>query len=338
MEGSKKKGLLVYDSIYGATTEVAYWIRDLIGAAHALEVKQLGQVTTVKPFDYIIIGSYTRREKPSKATYAFVKKHHQDLSQKEVCYFLTCGDCDETQLLKIPGSPVHLIGGRNYFRDILEKYPKIKPKVIGGFGGRQVYPTLHRIDRLTVDLVGKLAKESGAPWQGRDIWESLVPERVEAFAGEVREKILEIAPKTEILSCRRCWQSLLPAALENSEMVKQNPKLYTDRLNTGKVYFSRFRILGGLETAVQLVKKWAALSDRTISVEQKTYYNFYFQAMKSGGNKSVMIHITAALFPEDPGNVHVALRCYGKPAQRTEAEKEIDRAEDLFQDEGRRVA
>jgi len=337
MENSKKKGLLVYDSIYGATAEVAYWIKDLIGKEHYLEVKRQGQVTTVRPFDYIIIGSYTRREKPSKATYAFVQKHLEDLSQKQVCYFLTCGDSDETQLLNIPGSPPHLIAGRNYFTDILKKFSAVKPLVIGGFGGRQVYPALHLMDRLTVDLVGKMAKESGAPWQGRDIWESLIPERVEVFAGEIREKILEKPAKEDVMPYRCYWQSILPAALSDDGMLKQDPGKYTTRLSTPKVYFSRSHIRGDFETLDPLILEWADQAGVQLLEQSRTFFNIYCHAVKSYRNKKATIHITSAVFPEDPGNVHVAFRCYEKQAAREGAEHDIQSAEKILWAEGRQV-
>lgn len=51
-----KKGLLIYDTIYGSTIEVAYWIKALIGAENKLDVKRLSQFLTVEPYDYVIIG------------------------------------------------------------------------------------------------------------------------------------------------------------------------------------------------------------------------------------------------------------------------------------------
>ena len=65
------KGLLVYDTCYGSTAESAYWIKALIGYDQHLEVKGLRQIITLEPYDYVIIGSYTRWEKPSKDVYAF---------------------------------------------------------------------------------------------------------------------------------------------------------------------------------------------------------------------------------------------------------------------------
>ena len=154
-----KKGLLVYDTGYSSTSEVAYWIKAIIGVENHLDVKRLAQVLTLKPYDYVIIGSHTRNEKPSEATYKFVETNLNELAKKEIAYFLTCGDNDETMILKTPGSAPHTIAGRNYLLDIIEKFPTIKPVVIGGFGGRQVAPSLGTKDSLFMWILAKLAKE-----------------------------------------------------------------------------------------------------------------------------------------------------------------------------------
>jgi len=77
-----KKGLLIYDTFYGSTIEVAYWIKALIGVENHLDVKKLSQTLTIEPYDYVIIGSYTRNEKPSEATYEFVEANLDELDQK----------------------------------------------------------------------------------------------------------------------------------------------------------------------------------------------------------------------------------------------------------------
>ncbi len=134
-----KKGLLIYDSNYSSTAEVAYWLKAIIGNELPLDVKKIDQVITVKPYDYVIFGSYSKWEKPSPRIYKFIEFWKDELAKKQVCYFLTGGDWDETMVLKAPGAPVKLIAGRNYLFDLQEKYPAIKPVIMGGFGGRQVH-------------------------------------------------------------------------------------------------------------------------------------------------------------------------------------------------------
>jgi len=332
----EKKGLIVYNTIYSSTAEVSFWLKALLGKEQHVEVKHLDQVISVKPFDYVIIGSYTRWEKPSKATYAFVTKHARDLEQKEIAYFLTCGDTDETQVLKAPGQKAHLIAGRNYLLDIMEKFPAIQPVAIAGFGGRQVMPHLHLLDKFQVRMVEKLAKE-GSPFSGLDIWESLVPERVEAFANEIRQKILGLTPLTDVKCYRNFWNSLQPANLTEPEKIKYSAKPYNEHQSTDRIYFTRSRIRGGLDTAIDLLVQWAGDVGLRLEEQKKSAFNIYYHAVKKYNGTDLTIHIAAATLQEDPGNVHIAFRCYDKPKVREGAEQDITKAENLLWEEGRKI-
>lgn len=331
-----KKGLLIYDTIYGSTIEVAYWLKALIGVENQLDVKRLSQFLTVKPYDYVIIGSYIRNEKPSKDIYEFVEKHQDELAQKEVAYFLTCGDNDETMVLKTPGGTPHLIAGRNYLFDIMEKFPNIKPVVIGGFGGRQVMPTLNTKDTLFTWLLGKLAKE-GAPWEGLDIWESLIPERVEIFTNEIREKILGLSPRENLEIYRGYWTSLQPASLSDPAKTKFNPKPYNEHQSTDRVFFTRSRIKGNLDDAIPLLQTWAKQEGIDLREQKKSSFNIYYHAVKSYNGKEHTLHVVTSTLTEDPGNVHISFRSYEKPDARKGAEEDVVKAEAILWAEGRKV-
>ena len=149
-----------------AQRQVAYWIKSIIGMEQRHDAKLSTQVITVEPYDYVIIGSATRMEKPLKGIYSFVKTHKQQLANRQVCYFLLCGDCDETMVLNIPGKPPHLIAGRNYLQDIQKKFPEVCPVVIGAFGGRQVMPRLQKKEALTLWLLEKNWQKRGLPGKG----------------------------------------------------------------------------------------------------------------------------------------------------------------------------
>ena len=105
----------------------------------------------------------------------------------------------------------------------MDQYPDIKPVVIGGFGGRECMPHLNRIDTFQIWMVGKLAKES-APWEGLEIWESMVPERVEIFANDVREKILGLTRRTDTANLRWYWNSVQPANRTAAEQAEVHPE------------------------------------------------------------------------------------------------------------------
>ena len=351
LSAEQKKGLLVYDTIYSSTTEVAYWLKAIIGNEQPLDVKKLDQVITVKPYDYVIIGSYSRWEKPSPRIYAFIEKQQLELAQKQVCYFLLGGDWDETMVLKAPGAPVKIIAGRNYLFDIQEKFPNIKPVIIGGFGGRQVMSALSGQDSFMIWMVGKLAKE-GAHWQGLDIWESLVPERVETYGNAVRTKILGLEPLSDVQKYRGFWNSLQPASLTDPTKVKtttlvtkdngktweaKSERPYTVKQNTEKIYYSRSRIKADLPTAVKLINDWAKKEGFELQELKKADYMTYFNAIKKIDGKDKIIYIVAAIMPDDPGNVHISFRTWDKPEVRKPLEEAIDKGEQIIWADGRKI-
>ncbi len=328
-----KKGLLVHNSVYGSTIETAYWVKALIGYENKLDVMALPQVITIEPYDYVIIGSLTRDEKPTEDVYAFVERFRKELSQKQVCYYLTCGDTDETMILNIPGKKAHLIGGRNYLFDILETIPEVKPVVIGGFGGRQVMPTLNTSDSFRVWLVGKLAKE-GAAWEGLDIWESLVPQRVEAFANEVRGKILGLGPREDAEQFRHFWQTLQPASLDDPAKKKYNPRKYTEHHSTDKILYVRSRMPGDLAAGKALIETWSKVHGFSLKEQKSTFYNTYYHAVKKYDAGELALHVVAATLPEDPGNVHFSFRNYDKPDKREKLEKDLQKARERINASG----
>jgi len=335
-ENAMKKGLLIYSSNYGSTAEVAYWIKAIIGLDQSLDVKKIEQVVTVAPYDYVIIGSSTKTEKPLPGIYKFVEVFKEELVKKQIAYFLVCGDWDETMVLNVPGKKPHLIAGRNYLYDIQKKFPEIKPTVIGGFGGRQVMPALDGFDAFTIWILEKLAKE-GCGWVGLDIWESLVPERVEAFGNEVRTKILGLEPLIDVEKYRSFWMSQQPGSLADQAKQKYPFRPYTIKTSTAKIYFSRSRIKSNLDGTVALLHVWAQQEGFELRVQRETFFNVYYHAVKTIENKEKTIHIVAAVMTDDPGNVHVSLRSWEKPDVRKPLEEAIGKAEKVLWADGRKI-
>ena len=351
LSAEPKKGLLVYDSIYSSTPEVAYWLKAIIGNEQPLDVKKIDQVITVDPYDYVIIGSYSKWEKASPKIYKFIETNQMKLAQKQVCYFLLGGDWDETMVLKAPGAPVKIIAGRNYLYDLQEKFPTIKPVIIGGFGGRQVMSALNGSDAFMIWVLERLAKE-GAHWVGLDIWESLVPERVEVYGNEVRTKILGLEPLADVQKYRGFWNSLQPASLTDPTKKKtvslvtedggktwiaKEKRPYTVKQSSPKIYYSRSRIKADLPQAVKLIEDWAKKEGLTLKALKTAFYMTYFNAIKNVSGKDMIIYVVAATMPDDPGNVHVSFRSWDKPDARKPLETAIDKGEQLLWADGRKV-
>ncbi|MCP4629242.1 MAG: hypothetical protein GY850_37920 [bacterium] len=329
-KAQSRKGLLVFDAIYGSTLEAAYWVKAIIGHENNLDVKALPQVITLAPYDYVIIGSPTRLEKPTKKICRFIKTHSQELSCKQVCYFLTCGDTDETTILKVPGQKAHLIGGRNYLFDLLQTFPEIKPVVMAGLGGRTVISTLNMTDSLMVWLVEKLAKE-GVAGQGLEISETLVPERVEAFANDIRTRILDLAPRQNVEQFRAYWNSLQPASLSNPEKKKSEPQEFECNRNTDSIYYVRTRMKGDLHKGQVLLSQWGQGAGIALDQQVTTSFNTYYHAVKNYGGRELTLHVVTAILPEDPGYVHFSFRSYAKPKNRHGLENDINKAVALIQ-------
>ena len=320
------KGIIIYDTIYHSTAEVAYWIRAMVGEDQYLEVKHIDQIVDVSPYDYVIIGSYTRWEKPSSRIYKFVEKYQDVLATKKVGYFLTCGDCDETMILKTPGGTPHLIAGRNYLYDIQQKFPKVKPVIIGGFGGRQVNPNLNTFDKMFTALLEKLARE-GVNWAGRDVWESLIPERVEYFANEIRTKILGIPPLADPKPYRKYWNSLQPAKVGNPTLAKHTVKPYVELRDADRVYFDRLRVKDTFENAEANLKTWAKAAGVNLAEQRRTFFNVYYHGKKSYGGNEAVLHIVLGTMPEDPGYIHISVRNYDRKEKRGSLYSDINALE-----------
>jgi menaquinone-dependent protoporphyrinogen IX oxidase len=335
---TEKKGLIAYETQYGSVADVAYWLKALIGIENHVDVKKYNQIIAVEPYDYVIIGGYTRWEKPHKTTYDFIERFHDELAKKELAYFLTCGEIDETLVMYMPGRPVHQTGGRSYFMDVLGKFPKLKPVTIGAFGGRQVNRYLNRWDSVTIRLLEKTAPPYKIGWTGLDMWESLVPERVEAFANDIRTKILSLPPQKDVANYRGFWKSLQPGNLTDKSKDKLSIRPWTATRSEKRGYSTRLRIKADIDKTASLLEDWAKQNGMELKEETKTFYNKYFIATKQyNGGKALSVHIVIAEVIEDPGNTHIALNCYAKPAIREGVEEDIKKAGVILQDDGRKI-
>ena len=90
------KALVVYDSVFGNTEQVAYTIRDSLGSD--VEALRVGDVKheQVAGLDYLIVGSPTRAFNPTKAITNFLKKMPRDsLNGVKVAAFDTRLDTDD---------------------------------------------------------------------------------------------------------------------------------------------------------------------------------------------------------------------------------------------------
>ena len=86
------KALVVYDSAYGNTEQIALAIGDTLGTAHDVGAYRVGYVTTaqLEGLDLLIVGSPTQRFNPTPAISSFLKSiPHDGLKGMRVAAFDT---------------------------------------------------------------------------------------------------------------------------------------------------------------------------------------------------------------------------------------------------------
>jgi menaquinone-dependent protoporphyrinogen oxidase len=86
-----KKILVVYDSLYGSTKGVAEFIgKTLQGVSIDAEVKTVGEVTSLKGYDGVVIGSPIIRGLLLDPVLSFLKNHESELQHIPLAVFCVC--------------------------------------------------------------------------------------------------------------------------------------------------------------------------------------------------------------------------------------------------------
>ncbi len=126
--------LIVYDTRYGTTEEIAHWLAD--GLAVDCDVKNVADVTSLD-YDLIIVGSPMYTDEPLPSVIQFLHDHSASLSSKNVALFLVYDKLIASKL-------------GTYEEMIREQAP---PNILGVaiFGGYMDVAKLTEHDRRTID-------------------------------------------------------------------------------------------------------------------------------------------------------------------------------------------
>ena len=144
-EGVDRKSILVaYASMSGTTGEVAEAIgRSLCGPNTTVDIRRIGSVTDIEPYDAFVIGSAIRGANWLPQARRFVEDHKMNLSSKPTAYFLTC------LTLAHPG-PGPRQKARDMLEPILNEIPEVKPVGLGLFAGVLDYSRLKATVRMVM--------------------------------------------------------------------------------------------------------------------------------------------------------------------------------------------
>lgn len=136
-----RKAIVIYDSKYGSTEQVANWIVEGINDA---DLKYVGDVTSVF-YDLVVIGSPIYNDVPSQKITKFMDRNKDNLSNKKVALFTV------SVPLNMTPERVKRFTGTGPLKD-LASHLKNDPIASKAFLGRIDKEEMSGLDRLSLHI------------------------------------------------------------------------------------------------------------------------------------------------------------------------------------------
>jgi menaquinone-dependent protoporphyrinogen oxidase len=131
-----KKALIVYGTRYGVTANTSEVIADSL-RQEGYEVKVVDakkeKVENINEFDLIVVGSGIQMGKWTGEAEDFIKKHQNELTEKKVALFVSCGGANPL-LEGEKRIQEYETGKQKYLKDKATEF-NFKPVALGYFGG-----------------------------------------------------------------------------------------------------------------------------------------------------------------------------------------------------------
>jgi menaquinone-dependent protoporphyrinogen oxidase len=162
--------LVTYASKYGATGEIAERIGEVLRKAGvSSEVKPVDQVSELKPYGAVILGSAVYAGQWLKEAAAFLTNNEQALAQRPVWIF-SSGPTGE-------GDPEELIKGWRFPEGLQPMAERIQPRDIAFFSGELDVQKLNLAEKLIVKAM-KAPMGDYRDWEAIESWAEDIAERL----------------------------------------------------------------------------------------------------------------------------------------------------------------
>jgi len=122
------KTLIVYDSKFGSTSEIALFIKNSMPNNSIVDIKKITEVSKIDQYSNVIIGSAIQYDKWMPDARHFIKENEHLLSTKNVSCFLVC-------LVLTKKTEKAKIKAINYASKVKDLVPKVTINNFGKFAG-----------------------------------------------------------------------------------------------------------------------------------------------------------------------------------------------------------
>ncbi|HOT96083.1 MAG TPA: flavodoxin domain-containing protein [bacterium] len=179
--------LITYSSGYGTTREVAERIGQVLTVEPLFHVElvSIDEVTSIRPYEAVILGSSVRASHPLANVVDFLALHRHELENKQVALFLVCLEANSAE-------------GRckvrhEHLPQLLDRFPTIHPIAAEAFGGKIDFA---RLNPVMQSLMRRVLEQTALPTEGsvdtRD-WAF-----IEQWAADLRQKLLSLQPSSPV--------------------------------------------------------------------------------------------------------------------------------------------
>jgi menaquinone-dependent protoporphyrinogen oxidase len=184
------KALIVYGTRYGTTAETSEIIAETL-RKEGFEVRIVNakkeKVQSIDEFDLIIVGSGIQMGKWTKEPESFLEKFQNELSNKKVALFVSCGSANPLSEGEQKNKEMD-DAKRKYLQDKSVEY-NVKPIALGFFGGCYDFNKMSWFFRKTLSSVRPKLKEAGYKESKTGVYDLRDLEAIRSWTREVAKMV-----------------------------------------------------------------------------------------------------------------------------------------------------
>jgi menaquinone-dependent protoporphyrinogen oxidase len=189
-EQCMSKALIVYGTRYGTTAETSETIAETL-RKEGFEVRIVNakkeKVQRINEFDLIIVGSGIQMGKWTKEPESFLEKFQNELSNKKVALFVSCGSANPLSEGEQKNKEMD-DAKRKYLQDKSVEY-NVKPIALGFFGGCYDFNKMSWFFRKTLSSVKPKLEGAGYKESKTGVYDLRDLEAIRGWTREVAKMV-----------------------------------------------------------------------------------------------------------------------------------------------------